>query len=1180
MSATSAPEPLAPGEPEERVPRARPDPRPSTGTAIREHLIAALRADLIGPFAPSSDDTSTEILPQTPTRWYLTGFLAPEVARDLQDDPTTEEEPGAGDDGTRRDAGEAEPGPKIKQRWPASLGLSVLLPAGSDADEVEVTVRYARYRPIQVPVANDRQPDDDDRVRAAWQREPVPAQHLRIRLDPAVIARSLPLPESADVHITGKLGTAAGRGLPSGTRALSLFLVNRQPSSNPRQPDPQCLFQVSLELAFGAGFVARPNRQGEGSSEADDNVNDLQFRNRCEYGVGHGIAVEVAAVDSERVIRLRTTWLPRANVPHVKTRAEGGVETRMEELARHDSPDAVRQALGLIVARYSEWIAAQRVRHDGVDSAERRETAEALLDDASIACERIGRGIELIASDPVVRRAFQLANRAMAMAARQRSPNEYSNREPGWRLFQLAFLLLNVPGTTHAGDAFRDVVELIFFPTGGGKTEAYLGVIAFTLALRRLRGRERPDGGLGVAVLLRYTLRLLTLDQLSRAASLVCALERLRQVHPEELGDVRFSIGVWVGGSTTPNTLKDASEAIGHWRQDERGEAPFPLTQCPWCGSRKLGAGLPAFDFRRYPNATATERIVVSCRDPDCAFNEGKDPSGLPVVYVDEQVYHELPSFLVATVDKFAMMPWRGEVGMLFGRADARQGERFFGPLAPAPAGAIRLPKGLRPPELIVQDELHLISGPLGTLVGLYETAVEQLCALPSAEGRVRPKVLAATATVRRSEHQIRALFARERRLFPPPGIDDSETFFAEVDRESPERLYLGVAAPGRAMKAVLLRTYVALMAASNRCYDPAAHPEQAADAYMTLAGYFNSLRELGGMRRLCEDDVRTRVSRAEERCPLDWQGPHPWFRDRSRLGEPLELTSRESTEKVKRSKARLARPHAYTDGGVDMLLASNMISVGIDIDRLGLMVVAGQPKTTSEYIQASSRVGRHRDYPGLVVTCFNVMRPRDRSHYERFGAYHEAFYRHVEASSVTPFSGPALDRGLAGTLVAMVRHSEPRMTPPEGAMRLGAHRAVAEDAVLALAERAGQQPSAGADDVAESVRRRARKLLDHWEAVIEEAKDGTVRRTYSEYDRTPNPFLHTTLEQPSLAEASPESHFVAPTSLRDVEPSSPLWFLSNKKKDDHGALPNPRTPRGRNPKKSNRHDLRRRRDG
>lgn len=699
--------------------------------------------------------------------------------------------------------------------------------------------------------------------------------------------------------------------------------------------------------------MARPNRADGEAADLDARVADLQFRSCCEYAVGHGVSVAVApAGDGGQVTTVRTAWIPRAEVPRVVTGPEVGV-TAMEQLAALEDGRELRRALEPLPAAYGAWIATQR----GIDpgTAPRRATRDELMDEAERACRRIADGIALLERDEEVRDAFRLANRAMALAARKRNPERYAGGDvPRWRLFQLAFVLLNLPALADPRWEDRDDVKLIFFPTGGGKTEAYLGVIAFVL--RRLRGRERPDGGLGVAVMLRYTLRLLTLDQLARAATLVCALEVLRRDDPR-LGEVRFSVGLWVGRGATANTLAEVRTSILDYKNSSSPNAasPFPLTHCPWC-NEPLGRDSLTLAPRDNPL-----EVIVGCGNFRCEFAPGRSPEGLPVVFVDEQVYRELPAFLLATVDKLALLPWRGETGMLFGRVLVRDGRRFWGPVDQAlgeipRAARNALPKGLLPPELIVQDELHLISGPLGTMAGLYETAVESLCTRTLDDGTlVKPKILASTATVRRAREQIRSLFGRERTaVFPPPGVDDGETWFARVDRDSPGRLYLGVAATGRAMKAILLRVYVALLAGANRLYDPQGPPDQAADAWTTLVGYFNSLRELGGMRRLVEDEVRNRCEEAEGRKPEGWTGPHPWFRNRRVTAEPVELTSREDVGSVKRSKARLSRSYRDPER-VDVVLASNMISVGVDIERLGRMVVAGQPKATREYIQASS---------------------------------------------------------------------------------------------------------------------------------------------------------------------------------------------------------------------------------
>ena len=1105
-------------------------------TSIRDHIVEALEHDLVGPYA---DD---EVLPLPPSRWYLTGFLAPQGARELGD-PTEDDDLGAGDDLDDEETRGPEPAPRQRSRLPASLGLSVLIPPGDSAAEtLSATLSWADYLP--------EPGEEDGRSRLVWRRAGRGPVTVEVPLDQRALAKGVVVPNTVGLRLRGKIDEVVGaeaQGLERGTRALALFIVNERPVGEKGRADEQFIFQVRLELGHPMGLIPRPNVRDELADQWDERVADLQFRGRFEYAVGHGVSVEVPPADRP-VTKATTTWLPRAEVRRVITREEPGVITSMEALGQLAGAEEVRAALGALVEAYTRWIVAQRQIDPGTPA--RRETRDELMRRAIECKDRIAAGVELLASDAEVREAFVLTNRAMAAAALQRSPERYDEeRRPAWRLFQLAFVVMNLAGVAQDEHEDRETVELIFFPTGGGKTEAYLGLIGFTLLLRRLRGGQRPDKGLGVAVLLRYTLRLLTLDQLGRAATLICALELLRKGQPERLGEVRFAVGLWVGRSATANTMAEVAKKITEYKNASSKSAvsPFPLTSCPWCG-KPLGRD----SLTLGPQRTKPTEVVVGCLDFKCAFSRGKDREGLPMLFVDEQIYRELPSFIVATVDKFAMMPWRGEVGMLFGRATAREGRAFFGPMDKVPRAAERLPEGLWPPELIVQDELHLISGPLGTMVGLYETAIETLCSRVDGEGRtIGPKVVASTATVRRAQHQVKALFGRSRTaLFPPPGIDDSETFFATIDHQSPGRLYVGLAAPGRAMKAILLRAYVDVLSAAGRVYLPEGAPEQTADGYMTLAGYFNSLRELGGMRRLVEDEVRQRASEWARRRPVN-VGPkakNPWFENRTISMEPVELTSRENTGKISETKARLGKPFVEKDH-VDVLLASNMISVGVDIDRLGLMIVAGQPKTTSEYIQASSRVGRDTRWPGLVLTCFNLHKPRDRSHYERFVTYHQSFYRWVEAQSLTPFSGPALERGLAGTLLAMARLADPRMTEPEAAMMLSKHRDEVERWVEVLARRGGAQPGVDGDrerKVVEALTGRCRNLLDAWERLVVEAREGAAKRSYSRFDKDKaagKPLLHFALDEDKPVRGTDEAKFVAPTSMRDVEPSVHFWL-------------------------------------
>jgi len=439
-----------------------------------------------------------------------------------------------------------------------------------------------------------------------------------------------------------------------------------------------------------------------------------------------------------------------------------------------------------------------------------------------------------------------------------------------------------------------------------------------------------------------------------------------------------------------------------------------------------------------------------------------------------------------------------------------------------------------RPPDLIIQDELHLISGPLGSLVGLYETAVDELCSWEVGGVRVRPKVIASTATIRRAGDQVARLFDRKLAVFPPPGLDARDSFFA-LQRDRPEeqdskpgRRYLGVCAPGRRYKQVLIRVYVAQLRAAWEVLGR--QPGEDADAYMTLIGYFNSLRELGGMRRLVEDDVQSRLFRADHDS-------------RGRLIIE-ELTSRKSAAEIPATLDQLGvrrlsqeKRKQRQDGvreapSIDVLLATNMISVGVDVQRLGAMVVAGQPKSTSEYIQATSRVGRQ--HPGLVLTVYNWARPRDLSHYETFSHYHRTLYRQVEALSVTPFAPRALDRGLTGVLASLLRLSGPVWNPNPAAGLVDPADPKAARAREAIRARADDQVGhQAAEDLAERITVR----LQEWKA---QADIGQRRLVYRRRGKSDSDV--SLLQEPGI---EGWSDWTVPTSMRNVELAVPLALRS-----------------------------------
>ena len=1107
---------------------------PATSAEVRAYLARALDMDLIGP--PAGHALAEERIPGRvrPSNWYLTGFLVPtdappEQTADADEEEELDETPAAS--GLAEESAE-DRRPARRGFFPSSIGISFLVAA--DVDALDVTARWGDYALAEAK--------DDESKLSVWERQPNEAT-LRLRTGDEG-PHAVPNSNELRIHVRARsIDTAKLPEMPAGTRAVSVFLVNqREPAAEQALADTAYAFQAELEIRSEQPFVPRPNPRRPRADDWDDQVGDLHYADTPEYATGHGVAADWE-FQGGVCSTVRTTWIARAHVHRTATANVGGVELGMEALGALADGEAVDSALTPLVRDYRAWIDTQREQLANLNPA-RQVTAEQLLVQAALAANRIAAGIQTLKQDEDALDAFRVANRAVACALRKRRPDDFKEGPPQWRAFQLAFILLNLAGIADPEDPHRETVDLLFFPTGGGKTEAYLGLAAMAMVLRRLRHpQENGKAGAGVSVVMRYTLRLLTLDQLSRAAGLVCALELEREKNVPRYGEWPFEIGLWVGKAATPNVMGRRGEnrsdsARAKTRQFKANPsarpAPIPLENCPWCNER-----FQPESFTLLPSDDKPTELRVACADFDCEFS-GERP--LPVLGVDEPIYQRLPAFLIATVDKFASLPWEAKTGKLLGGADRHDERGFYGAAEPASIGA-KLPQPLPPPDLVIQDELHLISGPLGSMVGLYETVIDALCSRGLGEARrTRPKIVASTATVRQAQSQVQALFARrETCVFPPPGVERQDSFFAHtVEGDDEARLYLGIAATGRNPKVLMRRVWLALMAAAQKAYRDAGGNKterNPADPYMTVLGYFNSLRELGGARRILEEEVRNTVQHYGERKRVG--EPRGLFRDRRRLSDVLELTSRVSTDQVAAARRRLEAAF-HEDRRVDWAIATNMISVGLDIQRLGLMLVLGQPKSHAEYIQATSRVGRDPQRPGLVATLLNMHKPRDRSHYERFRHYHETFYRSVEVGSVTPFSARALDRGFAGALVGLSRHLEGRLTPPEGADRIDETTAELEDRLLAaFGDRIDAQPfedDAERDDRRRSVEQRVRDLLRAWQEIAADYHDAGVRMKYQQHElRQRRPLLREMLD--TQFESDKHRLFRANRSLRDVEP-------------------------------------------
>ena len=807
-------------------------------------------------------------------------------------------------------------------------------------------------------------------------------------------------------------------------RLITVCLVNRtqQQDVSWAERSELSLFQSGFSVLVKGGaeilpypdaFVIPENGAGKLSDDERERSSfRLLYNKKKTYAIGHGCAASWQDKTDVPPEEITADPLPEYEIPSITPdakKADGNdLKIPMAPLAGMES--GAWELLEDFINEYKRWIESRKEETRELES-ELHEAAQRHIKNAEACASRMTAGLEYIKEDHLAAEAFKLTNKAVLMQQlrggekrlvdfdrqkqRKRFNPVYENTDfehlPSntgyWRAFQIGFILASLQSSILNSDD-REDVELIWFPTGGGKTEAYLGLAAFAMFYRRLT--DQSDDG--VHVLMRYTLRLLTTQQFQRASRLICAMERIREER-SNLGVKPFSIGIWVGSANTPNKKTTAVTAYNKLRTNLKAQNPFILRQCPWCGA-EMGKQLQIGNRIHIPGySRKKDTVKFKCPDRKCPFH-----NSLPVHVIDEEIYENRPSLIIGTVDKFAMLAWVPEAGSLFGLDSEGKREK-------------------RPPGLIIQDELHLISGPLGTMVGLYETVIEELCTDHTGDRRMKPKIVCSTATIRRYRDQVQCLFARPRTvLFPPPGLDAGDSFFSHYAVDSDGRLlpglrYLGLYAPGLpSMQTLMVRLFSSLLMGVV-LFDKT----EERDPWWTLLVFFNSIRELGGALSLFQTDIPGEIKGMAARHGL---------KDKRFLNNVLELTSRMTNEEVPMALEELGRKYVgKRSRPIDVCLASSIIEVGIDIDRLSLMSIVGQPKTIAQYIQVSGRVGRKWwERPGLVTTLFSSAKPRDRSHFEKFQSAHSQLYAQVEPTSVTPFSPPVIDRALHALFAIYLR--------------------------------------------------------------------------------------------------------------------------------------------------------------
>lgn len=764
-----------------------------------------------------------------------------------------------------------------------------------------------------------------------------------------------------------------------GSVLATVSVINRHSSVNDIISNSiNALFQCEISVKNQKGFI--PIYQRNIHKAFEDEKNDMLYDSIDNYSYGHGCS-SVHCIKNNIVSEIKSEFIPQYRMLQMMPRLFSDIDCLYMKYWKNADRKTACDQLAYFVSQYEEWYDKLKSNIELIEKYPK--TAEQSFQNIEICIKRLHNGISLLQSNDIAWKSFQYMNEAMLL---QRIKTKHCSSDiVSWYPFQMAYILQIIPDIANNNSDFRNDIDLLWFPTGGGKTEAYLGLSAFSIFFRRLNNENGNPNG--VTIIMRYTLRLLTIQQFERATALVCACEDMRRRY--NIPGEEISIGLWIGSGMTPNHIKDAAETLNKLKEDPSAVIyqanPMQITECPWCGS-EIGIGGYSINHN--------SMNISCCNNPKCEFH-----SHLPVYVVDDDIYNIAPTFILSTVDKFARITWEENAGNLLGA------------------------NGCKPPELIIQDELHLISGPLGSITGIYEMAIEEIC---KNYGNA-PKIIASTATVKKADRQIKILYNRNMIQFPPNGLSYKDSFFAvEADEtQRPARTYVGICSIGTGTSETLIKIF-ALLTFMKHLYKKQGRHSKVIDQYYTDLGYFNSLKELGSNSIIISDRISSEIKylssykfRPEaEKYDLKADGKEadipPYLKND-------ELTSRNSAKEIQNILKRLSHPFTYDDC-FDYIMASNMLSVGIDIDRLGFMCMYGQPKSNSEYIQATSRVGRTN--PGLVISLYNSMRSRDKSFYEQFVYYHSSFYKYVEATSVTSYSPRAIEKALHCAMMAIIRHT------------------------------------------------------------------------------------------------------------------------------------------------------------
>lgn len=966
---------------------------PSTHQQVRFQLVKHLKKDTIGPsfLGNTLSENKSEILElegSTPIRYFLTGFLVPKSSGKQIPNP---------DSGEPETGGENLENITLKTGFLRTSSIGCTVRPSENSKEITINLEWGRYSKI----GGNK-----------WQRSNHKVAHLLNLVD-------FDFGKKETIAVADNVELYIRRGKKTND-TLSVRIVNTYSGDNKSNAE-ETLYQPEIRIVSDTTF--EEVRRFE--EIRNDQTMEILYNESTILALGHNVGVDW--INNQEVF---TTFLPQYEIPTMEPDERlNQFIPNIEDLGSEDSAVFESAMLNFekFTHEYRQWIEIQsqsleRKFGNGLLKESLKDKALSLIEKAYKNVTRIEDGIRFLSENENARYAFKLANQAIKYSQDEPTHPDITSRSGKfqWRPFQIAFILLNIKGLCsmdeeEEGFEERSIIDLAWFPTGGGKTEAYLGLIAIVSFFRRITYPEKEKSP-QVHTIMRYTLRLLTSDQADRIIRLLGAMNYIfegefgRGLYP------RFRLGMWVGSDVSPNDLlknpnrpygtvsaEESLQRIKNFQRETKGSV-IQFEVCPWCGDDSED-GIKNPKQWNIGNLNGKKCLMGVCSDSNCIF--GDDQHGIPFTPIDDDIYLNPPTVLLATVDKIARLaknPWAKSIDK---QEDSEVAKKYN----------VRSLFGFdginRPPDLVIQDELHLLSGPLGTTSGLIESVIDVLWK----NVNHYPKYVAATATIKGAERDSILMYGRELNIFPPPVAKASDNFFAKENNEKPGRLHVAILGPPDRARTLLNQPAASLL---QRIHDLRLDPnvdKEIIDPYYTLVSYFNSLRELGGAQASIPGRIAT------ELMPRFSEDADSVTRV---LHEMKELTSRKSIHQLKEVKASLKRP-CSENHSVDTVVTTNMFQVGIDIPRLGLMTIVGQPKSNSEYIQSSGRIGRR--YPGLVVSLLRSTFPRDQSHYENFREFHQEIYRSVDNTSTTPFSQRSLDRGSPTALAILLRMGMPELS-------------------------------------------------------------------------------------------------------------------------------------------------------